>query len=57
MRTNIAAAAPALDQIKPEAPGWVRGSVQFTLHQVGLYILFMYINICVYIYLDYGLSM
>lgn len=50
MRTNTAAAAPALDQIHPEAPGWVRGSVQFALNQVGLYILFMYINICMCVF-------
>lgn len=50
MRTNIAAAAPALDQIDPEAPGWVRGSVRFALNQAGLYIICAHNYMCVSIF-------
>lgn len=41
MRTDIAAAGPALEQMDPEASGRASGSVQLALNQVGLYVLFM----------------
>lgn len=51
---NIAAAAPALDQVDPEAPGRARGKCSAHTSSSGIiYIIDLYKYIYVYLYLDY----